>query len=41
MKRSYWIAGGVLVAVVLIVILVPGLGESIEGLLLRFLARRL
>ncbi|MDP6535526.1 MAG: hypothetical protein QGG02_04180 [Gammaproteobacteria bacterium] len=41
MKRTYLIAGGVLVAVVLIVLLVPGLGATIEGLLLRFLAGRL
>ncbi|HJN96497.1 MAG: hypothetical protein QGG67_09420 [Gammaproteobacteria bacterium] len=40
MKRTYWIATGVLVAVVLIVLFVPGLGESIEGLLLRFMAGR-
>ena len=38
MKRPYWIVGGVSVAVVLIVLFVPGLGENIEGLLLRFLA---
>ena len=38
MKRTYWIAGGVLVAVVLIVLFVPGVAESIEGWLLRFLA---
>ena|GEM_PF-566532 len=38
MKSSYWIAGTVLVAVVLIVLLVPGVGDSIEGSLLRWLA---
>ncbi|HJO10655.1 MAG: hypothetical protein QGG67_00805 [Gammaproteobacteria bacterium] len=38
MKWSYWIAGGVLVAVVLIVLLVPGVGESIERNLLGWLA---
>ena len=37
-KQSYWIAGGVLVAVVLIVLFVPGVAESIEGRLLSFLA---
>ena len=37
-KQSYWIAGGVLVAVVLIVLFVPGVAESIEGMLLSFLA---
>jgi hypothetical protein len=37
-KRSYWIAGGVLVAVVLIVLFVPGIAETIEGGLLLFLA---
>ncbi len=38
MKRTYWIAGGVLVAAVLIVLFVPGVAESIEGWLLSFLA---
>ena len=38
MKRSYWIAGGVLVAVVLIVLFVPGIAEITEGMLLLFLA---
>ncbi len=37
-KWFYWIAGGVLVAVVLIVLLVPGVGDNIEGRLLRWLA---
>ena len=30
MKRFYWIAGGVLLAVALIVLLVPGVGDNIE-----------
>ena len=38
MKWFYWIASGVLVAVVLIVLLVPGVGDNIEGRLLRWLA---
>ena len=38
LKSSYWIAGGVLVAVVLIVLFVPGVAENIEGRLLRWLA---
>ena len=38
MKSSYWIAGAVLVAVVLIVLFVPGVVDSIEGRLLRWLA---
>ena len=38
MKSSYWIAGAVLVTVVLIVLFVPGVGDSIEGSLLRWLA---
>ncbi len=37
-KRFYWIAGGVLVAVVLIVLFVPGVGDNIEGRLLRWMA---
>lgn len=41
MKRSYWIAGGILVAVVLVVLFVPGIGQSIESFLLRFLAGRI
>ena len=35
---SYWIAGAVLLAVILIVVFVPGVAEDIEGRLLRFLA---
>ena len=35
---SFWIAGGVLLAVILIVVFVPGVAEGIEGRLLRFLA---
>ena len=38
MKRFYWIAGGVLLAVALIVLLVPGVGDNIEGRLLRWMA---
>ena len=38
MKRFYWIAGGVLVAVMLTVLLVPGIAESIEGRALRWLS---
>ena len=39
MKWFYWIGGGVLVAVVLIVLFVPGLGDTIEGRLLGWMAR--
>ena len=35
----YWIAGGALVAVVLVVLFVPGVADNIEGRLLRWLAR--
>ena len=38
MKRFYWIGGGVLVAVVLIVLL-TGVGDNIEGRLLRWLGQ--
>ncbi len=38
MKWFYWIGGGVLVAVVLIVLFVPGFAENIEGRLLGWLA---
>jgi hypothetical protein len=38
-KRFYWIAGGVLIAVALTVLFVPGVGESIEGRVLSWLAR--
>ncbi len=38
LKSSYLIAGSVLVAVVLIVLFVPGVAENIEGRLLRWLA---
>ncbi len=38
MKRFYWIGGGVLVAVVLIVLL-TGVGDNIEGRLLGWLAQ--
>ncbi len=34
MKYSYWIAGGVLLAVVLIIVFVPGVAEGIERRLL-------
>ena len=30
-KRWYWIVGGVFIAVILIVLLVPGVRENIEG----------
>ena len=38
MKKFYLIGGGVLVVVALTVVLWPGLGDSIEGSLLRWLA---
>ena len=38
MKWFYWIGGGVLVAAVLIVLFVPGLGDNIEGRLLGWMA---
>ena len=38
MKWFYWIGGGVLV-VVLIVLFMPGLGDNIEGRLLGWLSR--
>ncbi len=38
MKWFYWIAGGVLVATVLIVLFVPGVGDNIETRLLRWMA---
>ena len=38
MKWFYWIAGCALVAVVLIVLFVPGVGDNIEGRLLRWMA---
>ena len=38
MKRLYWITGSVMIVVVLIVLFVPGVRESIEGLLLSWLA---
>ena len=38
MKRFYWIGGGVLVAVVLIVLL-TGVGGNIEGRLLTWLSQ--
>ena len=41
MKQTYIIAGGAIAIVVLAVLLVPGLGDSIEAFLLRFLAGRL
>jgi len=41
-KRSYWIIGGVIIAVVLAVLFVPGVAELFEGavLLSLFLAAR-
>ena len=39
MRRFYWIVGGVLIAVVLTVLFVPGIGESIEGRVLSWLVR--
>lgn len=38
-KRGYWIIGGVIIAVVLIVLFVPGVGNNIESRLLGWLAR--
>ena len=38
MKSPYWIAGGVLVTIILVVLLVPGIGNIVETLLLVFLA---
>lgn len=38
MKRFYWIAGGVLVTVMLAVLFVPGVAESIEGRVLVWLS---
>lgn len=38
MRRFYWIAGAVLVAVFFVVLLVPGVAEWIEGRLLSWLA---
>ncbi len=38
MKRFYRITGSVMIVVVLIVLFVPGVGESIEGRLLSWLA---
>ncbi len=38
MKWFYWIAGGVLVATVLIVLFVPGGGDNLETRLLRWMA---
>ncbi len=37
MKRFYWIGGGVLVALVLVVLFAPGVGDDIEGRLLGWL----
>ena len=39
MKRFYLIGAGVLVAVALIVLFWPGLGDNIEGRLLGWLSR--
>jgi len=38
MKRFYMVAAGVTVAVVLVVLFVPGVSEAIEGRLLGWLA---
>ncbi len=38
MKRFYLVGGGVLVAVALVVLLWPGLGDNLEGRLLSWLA---
>lgn len=38
-KRGYWIIVGVIIAVVLIVLFVPGVGNYIESTLLGWLAR--
>ena len=39
MKKLYWIIGGVMIAVVLIVLFVPGVAEYIEGEVLTWLVR--
>jgi hypothetical protein len=39
MKRYQWIIGGIMIAVVLIVLFVPGVAEYIEGELLTWLVR--
>ncbi len=39
MKRYQWIIGGIMIAVVLIVLFVPGVSEYIEGELLTWLVR--
>ena len=38
-KRSYWTIGGVLVAVVIVVLFVPGVAEFISRMVLYLLAR--
>ncbi len=39
MKRSYWTIGGVLIAVVLTVLFVPGVAEFVSRMVLYLLAR--
>jgi hypothetical protein len=39
MKRYQWTIGGIMIAVVLIVLFVPGVAEYIEGELLTWLVR--
>ena len=39
MNRFHWIMGGVMIAVVLTVLFVPGVGEYIEGAVLGWLVR--
>jgi len=38
MKRSYWTIGGVLIAVVLTVLFVPGVAEFVSRMVLNLLA---
>ncbi len=39
MKRSYWTIGGVLIAVVLTALFVPGVAEFVSRMVLYLLAR--
>ena len=39
MKRVYWIVGGVVIAVILTVLFVPGVAEYISGQVLTWLVR--
>ena len=38
-KRLYWIIGGVMIAVVVTVLFVPGVAEYVEGRVLNWLVR--